>query len=433
MGGGVYLALRRNGFLLEERTGVRLEVNHVVVRDPGRKRPTAFDPGLLHSDWRRAVEDPATDLVAELAGGVGTAREVVERALELGKPVVTANKALLSKHGRSLFELARRKGAGLFYEASVGGGIPVVKVLRESLVGNRIRGMHGILNGTCNYILTRMERDSLDFGQVLAEAQELGFAEADPSLDIDGLDALHKTGILASLAFGSWVPPGSIHREGIAGISPEDIAFAGRLGYRIKLLSSIRPEAGHFEDPGSRLQVSVCPALIPRDHPLAKIDGVDNALWLVGDVLGEALLSGPGAGRDATASAVIGDLADALRADARPADRFQRRSRVRPWEELYGEYYLRLEVVDRPGTMAGVAGVLARAGIGISSIIQPESRERGAASLILMIHDAPNRTIAEALDRIAELDVVRSRPRSIRVEHFGETEGERAPAGGRVP
>ena len=429
MGSGVYQALERNGTLLSGRLGTRLEVNRVVVRDPDKKRNIAFPREILHTGWRAAVEDRETDIVVELIGGTTTAREVVEHALRLGKPVVTANKALLSDHGESLFALARRSNAGLHYEASVAGGIPIIKVLREGLAGNRILGMYGILNGTCNYILTRMERAELDFDHALRQAQRKGYAEADPTLDVDGLDAMHKAGILASLASGMWVPPASIHVEGIRAITRKDIEFAARLGYRIKLLASIRPEDGFFPDEASgegRLQVSVCPTLISEDHPLATIHGVDNAVWLVGDVVGELLFSGPGAGREATASAVLADLIDATRNQAPPTERFGTGGSLRAWDEMDSEYFIRLRVADRPGTMAAVAGVLSRAGIGISSIIQPEQHGgSGETTLILMVHDAPNRIITGALDRIGELPVVKSPPMSLRVEHFEALERTR--------
>lgn len=426
VGGGVFRALRRNGSLLASRIGVRLRVNHVVVRHPRKQRPIRFPQRLVGADWEAAVRDPNTEVVVELIGGTSVAKSVVETALSLGKPVVTANKALLSEHGESLFAMAASNGAGLYYEAGVGGGIPIIKVLRESLAGNRFRRIYGILNGTCNYILTRMEADGGDFAAVLAEAQAKGYAESDASLDVDGLDAMHKAGILASLAHGFWVRPEWIHVEGIRQISRLDIEFAARLGYKIKLLASVcllSPSVRSADCP--QIQVSVGPALIPRSHVLASVRGVFNAVFVHGDVAGETLYYGRGAGQDATASAVLSDVADAVldcgrRSPLRvtPFSLHASKGRVVPWEESVSEYYLRLTVVDKPGTMAQISNVLARRGIGISSIVQPEGHEGASVPLILMIHAAAAGEMLRALEEIRRLSVVKSLPKMIRAEHF---------------
>lgn len=427
VGGGVFRALRRNGSLLASRIGVRLRVNHVVVRHPRKHRPIRFPERLVGADWEAAVRDSNTDVVVELIGGTSVAKSVVETALSLGKPVVTANKALLSEHGESLFAKATASnGAGLYYEASVGGGIPIIKALRESLAGNRFRRIYGILNGTCNYILTRMEADGGDFAAVLAEAQAKGYAESDASLDVDGLDAMHKAGILASLAHGFWVRPEWIHGEGIRQISRLDIEFADRLGYKIKLLASVRLLSSSVRSADCpQIQVSVGPALIPRSHVLASVRGVFNAVFVHGDVAGETLYYGRGAGQDATASAVLSDVADAVldcgrRSSLRvpPFSLHASKGRVVPWEESVSEYYLRLTVVDKPGTMAQISNVLARRGIGISSIVQPEGHQGASVPLILMIHDAAAGEMLRALEEIRRLSVVKSPPKMIRAEHF---------------
>lgn len=426
VGGGVFRALRRNGSLLAARIGVRLRVNHVVVRHPRKQRSIRFPARLVSADWEAAVRDPNTDVVVELIGGTSVAKSVVETALRLGKPVVTANKALLSEHGDSLFAMAASNGAGLYYEASVGGGIPIIKVLRESLAGNRFRRIYGILNGTCNYILTRMEEDGGDFASVLAEAQKKGYAEADASLDVDGLDAMHKAGVLASLAHGFWVRPEWIHVEGIRQISRLDIEFAARLGYKIKLLASVCLLSSSVRSAGCpQIQVSVGPALIPRSHVLASVRGVFNAVFVHGDVAGETLYYGRGAGQDATASAVLSEIAAASLdygehsiCRVSPFSLHASEGQVVPWEESVSEYYLRLTVVDKPGTMAQISKVLARRDIGISSIVQPEGHEGDSVPLILMIHDASAGEMLQALEEIRCLSVVKSPPKMIRAEHF---------------
>ncbi|NDF01276.1 MAG: homoserine dehydrogenase, partial [Verrucomicrobia bacterium] len=327
VGGGVYEAIRRNGALMASRLGVSLTIARVAVRDLKKARAVNIPAGLLTTDWQSVVADPEVNLVVELMGGTTTARQVVLAALKLGKPVVTANKALLSAHGEELFAAAQQHGTNLYYEASVAGGIPIIKVLREGLIGNRITRLFGIVNGTCNYILSRMKDEGADFDAVLADAQRLGYAETPPDLDIDGHDAAHKTGILASLAHGFWVNPKQIYTEGIRNITKQDIEFAAKLGYTIRLLGCVktmsngelrmgngRPARGtKFAIRNSQfaIQVSVYPALVPNSHVLANVNGVFNAVYVRGDVVGDTLYYGRGAGQDATASAVLSDLADA--------------------------------------------------------------------------------------------------------------------------
>ena len=436
VGGGVFQALKRNGPLMSSRLGIALRVARIVVRDVRKARAVRLPATLLTTDWETVVHDPHVNLVVELIGGTTTAREVVLSALRLGKPVVTANKALLSAHGEELFAAAQRHGANLYYEASVAGGIPIIKVLREGLIGNRITRLYGIVNGTCNYILTRMKLEGADFAGVLADAQRLGYAETEPSLDVDGHDAAHKIGILASLAHGFWVNPKQIHVEGIRGITKLDMQFAGQLGYTIKLLSIVK----HDEDPALRLtdseplkskgvkrkiQVSVYPALISNNHVLASVNHVFNAIYVRGDVVGDTLYYGRGAGQDATASAVLSDVADAAldlkhgtRGRIPPFVPHELEGAVLPIAKVVSRYYVRLNVVDRPGTLAKIAAILARAKIGISSVIQPEGHEGESVPLILMIHDATNAAMDRALKLIARLNVVKGRPVLIRVENF---------------
>jgi len=441
VGGGVFAAVQRNGPLMASRLGVRLRITHVAVRDVRRRRAVVIPRQLLTSNWQKVIQDPAVDLVLELMGGTGTARNVVLAALRQGKPVVTANKALLSAHGEELFEAAQRHGTNLYYEASVAGGIPIIKVLREGLIGNRITRLYGIVNGTCNYILTRMKLEGADFAAVLADAQRLGYAEAEPSLDVDGHDAAHKTGILASLAHGFWVNPAHIHVEGIRSITRLDMQFASLLGYTIKLLGIVKrsesiprsvggkdarsARRSRILDRKSSIQVSVYPTLVPDTHVLASVNHVFNAIYVRGDVVGDTLYYGRGAGQDATASAVLSDLADAaldLKCGTRnripPFVPHERDGSVLSIDAVVSRYYVRLNVVDRPGTLAKIAAILAGARIGISSVIQPEGHEGRSVPLILMIHDATNAAMRTALSKIGRLPVVKSAPVMIRVENF---------------
>ncbi len=426
VGGGVYQAIQRNGLLMASRLGVRLHVTRVAVRDVKKQRVVHLPAALLTTDWHSVVHDLRVNLIVELMGGTTIARQVVLAALKAGKPVVTANKALLSAHGEELFEAAQKYGANLYYEASVAGGIPIIKVLREGLIGNRITRLYGIVNGTCNYILTRMKNEGADFGEVLADAQRLGYAEAEPSLDVDGHDAAHKIGILASLAHGFWVNPKQIYVEGIRQISKLDIQFAAQLGYTIKLLGVVKKsEAAAKKNGCAPVQVSVYPALVPNKHVLANVNDVFNAVYVRGDVVGDTLYYGRGAGQDATASAVLSDLADAAldskcgaKSRIAPFVPHEREGAVLPMDEVISRYYVRLNVVDRPGVFSKIATVLARAKIGISSIIQPEGHEGEIVPVILMIHDAPNAAMAKALAKVAKLGVVKGEPVMIRVESF---------------
>ena len=432
VGGGVVQALERNGALMASRLGVELSVARVAVRNLKKPRAVRIASRLLTTDWESVVRDPDIDLVAELMGGTTTAKNVVLAALKAGKPVVTANKALLSAHGEEIFEAAQKHGTNLYYEASVAGGIPIIKVLREGLIGNRITRLYGIVNGTCNYILTRMKLEGAEFTDVLADAQRLGYAETPPDLDIDGHDAAHKTGILASLAHGFWVNPKQVYVEGIRHITKLDMQFASQLGYTIKLLGIVKKGAGQTaargksnEMNGCPIQVSVYPTLVPNSHVLASVNHVFNAILVRGDVVGDTLYYGRGAGQDATASAVLSDIADATldlktgtKSRIPPFVPHERKGAVLPIEETVSRYYLRLSVEDRPGVLAKVSAILAKAKIGISSVIQPEGHEGTSVPLILMIHDAPNSAMRRALTAISKLPVVRGEPVMIRVESF---------------
>ena len=408
VGGGVVQALKRNGALMASRLGVRLRVTRVAVRSLRKKRDFKVPQSALTTDWREVVNDPKVNLVVELIGGTTTAKDVVLAALRAGKPVVTANKALLAFHGEKLFAAAEKAGANLYYEASVAGGVPIIKVIREALVGNRVTHLYGILNGTCNFILTKMN-EGMEFDAAVKLAQQQGYAEADPTLDVGGHDVAH----------GFWVKPKQVYTEGIEQVAPLDLEFADSLGYAIKLLGIVKTSK-----PGP-VQVSMYPALIPDDHVLANVSDVYNGILVRGDVVGDTLHYGQGAGRDATASAVLSDIGDAvLDLKHGSTDRLkafiphESNGAVRPIEETTSCYYLRLSVLDRPGVLAKVSAVLAKNKIGISSVIQPEGHEGNSVPLILMLHYAKNAAMQKALKEIRKLSAVKAKPVMIRVENF---------------
>jgi homoserine dehydrogenase len=423
VGSGVYHAWTRNGGLLAARLGVGIHFRKIAVKAFEEPRPYPIPRALMTTDWQEVVNDPRIQVVIELVGGIGIAKTMTLAALASGKTVVTANKALLSAHGPELFAAAAKSGANLYYEASVCGGIPIIKALREGFVANQFPAIYGIVNGTCNYILSRMKQEGADFPAVLADAQQHGYAETPPDLDIDGRDAQHKIGILASLAHGFWVDHHQIHTEGIRDVSKLDMQFAEKLGYTIKLLGIAKQVEGRGAKAG--VQVSVYPTLIPNAHVLASVNGVFNACFVRGDVVGDTLFYGRGAGKDATASAVLSDVADAAldlklgtKARIPPFAAHAKNARVAELAGIASRYYLRLSVTDRPGVLAKICALLAAAKIGIASVIQPEGHEGESVPLILMTHEAPNAAMQRALARIAKLPAVKSKPVLFRVENF---------------
>jgi homoserine dehydrogenase len=426
VGSGVFHAWQQNGDLLAARLGVKLVFRKIAVKAFDEPRPYPITRSLMTTDWQEVVNDPQIQIVIELVGGTGIAKTMVLAALAQGKTVVTANKALLSAHGPELFAAAAKSGANLYYEASVCGGIPIIKSLREGFVANQFPAIYGIVNGTCNYILSRMKQEGADFAAVLADAQQQGYAETPPDLDIDGKDAQHKIGILASLAHGFWVKHEQIHTEGIRHVSKLDMQFADKLGYTIKLLGIAKQSK--VSGPKSKVggvQVSVYPTLIPNSHVLASVNGVFNACFVRGDVVGDTLFYGRGAGKDATASAVLSDVADAAldlkhgtKVRVPPFVAHAKQGRVVPLDEITSRYYVRLSVVDKPGVLAKVSAIFAAAKIGISSVIQPEGHEGESVPLILMLHDAPNAAMRQALAKIAKLPVVKGQPVMFRVENL---------------
>jgi len=427
VGSGVYHAWSQNGSLMSARLGINLDFRRIAVKAFDEPRPYPIPRSLMTTDWQEVVNDPDIHIIVELVGGTGIAKAMILAALVKGKTVVTANKALISAHGPELFAAASKSGGNLYYEASVCGGIPIIKSMREGFVANQFPAIYGIVNGTCNYILSRMKQEGADFAEVLAEAQKEGYAETPPDLDIDGKDAQHKIGILASLAHGFWVQDKEIHTEGIRQVTQIDMEFAAKLGYTIKLLGIAKQinDGKTKRRSATGIQVSVYPTLIPNSHVLASVNGVFNACFVTGDVVGDTLFYGRGAGKDATASAVLSDVADAaldlkLGTPVRipPFVSLTKKGRVIPLAEISSRYYLRLSITDRPGVLAKISAILGAAKIGISSVIQPEGHEGESVPLILMTHEATNAAMQKALAKIAKLSVIKDRPVLFRVESF---------------
>jgi len=420
VGGGVVNLLNRNRDEIGRRAGREIEIVHAATRHPDRARACSTEGLRLSTDPMAVVDDPETEIIVELIGGETLARELIERAIDQGKHVVTANKALIAQDGNEIFARARDGGVTLGFEAAVAGGIPIIKAIREGLVGNRINWVAGIINGTANFILSEMFYNGREFGDVLAEAQRLGYAEADPSFDVDGIDAAHKLTIIASIAFGIPLQYDRVYIEGISHISREDVAYAEELGFRIKHLGICRrTERG--------LGLRVHPTLLPERQLLASVDGVMNAIMVDGDALGPTLYYGAGAGAEPTASAVVADLVDVVREfTLEPENRvpylaFQSHSLSQepalPVQEVETAYYLRLLARDRPGVLAEVARLLGDEGISIEAIIQ-KPPEEGAEEVpvIILTHRVREWLMDRACERIESLEAIEGSVVRIRVE-----------------
>jgi len=419
VGGGTWKVLARNAGEISRRAGRNIEVARVAVRDVAKARILLGSAVELGTDPFAVVRDPKIDIVVELIGGDTLARELVLEAIAQGKHVVTANKALLAKHGTEIFAAASDKGVMVAFEAAVAGGIPIIKAMREGLTANRIEWVAGIINGTTNFILSEMRSRGLSFATVLAEAQKLGYAEADPTFDIEGVDAAHKLTLLASLAFGIPVQFDKAHIEGISKLDSVDIKLAERLGYRIKLLgiTKRRPDG---------IELRVHPALVPSASLLANVEGAMNAVLVHGDAVGQTLYYGKGAGEEPTASAVVADLVDVTRLHtADPEHRvphlaFQPDAMadtpILSIDAVVTSYYLRMTVADRPGVLADIARLFADSGISIGSMIQQPSDADGSADLIFLTHQALEKNINAAIARIEALEFVRSSVTRLRVE-----------------
>ncbi len=415
VGAGVVKWVQKNSDLIEARCNMQLEIAKIAVKNVQKDRGLSIDQSIFTADASTLVNAPDIDIVVELIGGIDEAKPLVISALKQGKPVVTANKSLLAFHGAELFKLAEDNNSDIYYEASVAGGISIIKYLKEGLVGNHINLIYGILNGTCNYILTRMAQNGEKFDDVLKEAQKLGFAEADPGLDIDGHDTAHKTCILASLAYGEWFEVDSIYVEGIRNLELQDIHNASEAGYTIKLLGIIKLNSG-------RVQMRAHPVLVPSTSLIAKVDNEFNAVWVNGDIVGDAMLYGRGAGQDPTTSAVVADIIDvALNIKCNSANRvaaFQPHksySKVLPMPEISSRYYLRLSLEDKPSVLANIARILGDANISIASVVQKES-DSNKLPVILITHTAKEADINSAIEKIEDLSVVHGNPIILRIE-----------------
>ncbi|HLM38933.1 MAG TPA: homoserine dehydrogenase [Microvirga sp.] len=424
VGASVIRILDRQDEAVAQRGGRPVQVVAVSARDRSKDRGVDLSRFAWFDDPTALARSPEVDCVVELMGGAdGAALEIVQGALSLGKHVVTANKALLAKHGLALAKLAEGAGAALAFEASVAGGIPIIKTLREALPANRVSRLYGILNGTCNYILSRMELEGLTFTECLKDAQRLGYAEADPTFDVEGYDTAHKLAILTSLAFGTEIDADAIYVEGISSITPLDLAMAKELGYRIKLL-------GVAERTATGIEQRVHPTMVPRTSAIAQVMGVTNAVTLDADAVKELTLIGPGAGGDATASAVVADIADVASGRApspfgRPTERLEKALRA-PMQRHQGGYYVRLTVRDRPGAAAGVATRMAEADISLESILQkrseaaatqdPHGRSGAPVPLVLITYAATEASIRSALEKISGDGLIAEPPQVIRIE-----------------
>lgn len=405
VGAALVQLISERGREIEARTGVRLEVTRVAVRSLSRKRPIHLPEDILTRDAAEVVADPNVDVVVEVIGGIEPARELILQALAAGKPVVTANKELLANHGAELFEAASAGQVDLLFEAAVAGGIPIMRTLRESLVGEDVRRIMGIVNGTTNFILTRMSEEGTSYAAALTEAQELGYAERDPTADVEGYDAGAKAAILASIAFGAKVVAGDVYHEGISNISAIDIAFAKRLGYVIKLLAVA--ELVPVEEGPDEVAVRVHPAMVPLTHPLAGVRDSFNAVFVEGAAVGDLMFYGRGAGGSPTGSAVLGDLVDAavnLRKGTYAELLSLTRRPIRPIDELQSSYYVNLDVVDQPGVLRVIAEAFERHGVSIRSLEQEGVGE--AARLIFITHQAREADVQGTLDDLRELSVI---------------------------
>jgi homoserine dehydrogenase len=418
VGSGVVKILRARQSLLRKKLGCDLVLKKVCDKDLVSKRAVRLSKDILISDANQILNDPEIDIVIELIGGIHPAKEYIMQALNKGKYVVTANKALLAEHGKEIFDLAKEHGKTIYFEASVGAGIPIIRSLKEGLAADRFTRIFGILNGTSNFVLTSMSERKVSFSQALAQAQKYGFAERKPSLDIQGIDSLHKLIVLVYLCFGKLVNLNDIFVDGIEHISLLDVIYGEELGYQIKLLAIAQKE-------GRELELRVHPTLIPVEHLLAQVKGINNAIYVSSDLAGDLLFFGPGAGSVAAASAVISDLQNA--ALDLQAGLFRRKifpiednsiKRLRQIDQTQSRYYIRFMVVDRPGVLAAISGILAKFDISIASVTQKERKRARVVPIVMIVHEVMEKNLRMALKRIAHLDVVKQRPVAIRIEQI---------------
>ncbi|MDF1536573.1 MAG: homoserine dehydrogenase [bacterium] len=425
IGCGTIRILQENGDILAERLGASIEVVRIADLDLDRPRDIKLDPAVLTTDARSVIDDPDVQIVVELIGGIEPARTFILDSLDKGKHVITANKALLSEHWQELVERAEEKGVSLLYEGSVAGGIPLVRTIKAGLVANRIRSVTGIINGTCNYILSRMSAEKCPYGEILAEAMEMGYAEADPAMDVDGIDAAQKLSILVNLCFNTPVSWKDLPCQGITGVTPLDLEMAEEFGYRVKLLASAKMKGGSLE-------AWVHPALVPEGHPLAPVDNVFNAVYIEDDNMGPSLYYGRGAGALPTGSAVVADIVSCARdllsgavgrvpvGGSRLGVRGEKPCRLAA--DTVSEYYVRISAKDQPGVLSAISGILGEEGISISSVIQRgrQMEEGGDVPLVMIVHGAPYSRMTRALARIDGLDVTLAKSFLMRILPEGE-------------
>ncbi len=419
VGTGVAKILEKNAGLLYQRTGAHIELKKIADLDIKRSRGVRLKKGVLTTSADEIVNNPEIDIVVELIGGIEPARRLILKALENGKHVVTANKALLSAHGWEIFSAARLTGVDVAFEASVGGGIPIIRTMQEGFASDRISGFLGILNGTSNYILSRMTDEGADFKAVLKDAQAQGYAEADPTFDVEGIDTAHKLNVLLSLAFGGKADPKKIYTEGISSITPLDIDFARQLGYKIKLLAIC---SGH----GSEIDARVHPSLIPEKHMLAQVGGAFNAIFVQGQDVGPTMFYGRGAGMMPTGSAVVADIVSIARnivkgvSDRVPllpyGSKAPKAIRIKPMSDVQTRYYLRFSAVDKPGVLSSISGALGRNHISIHSVVQKgRDTSNTAVSIFMLTHEAKESDLQKAIRQLEKLSMLKGKTMVIRI------------------
>ncbi|MBN2654132.1 MAG: homoserine dehydrogenase [Nitrospirae bacterium] len=416
VGTGTFKALSENAETIKQRTGLDISVKKIADLDTTRNRGVALADGVLINDAKALLNDPDIDIVVELMGGIHPAKEFILEAIKNGKHVVTANKALLATEGNDIFSAAAKKGVEIGFEASVAGGIPIIKVLREGLVGNNILAVYGIINGTSNYILTKMTYEKVEFADALKEAQTLGYAEADPTFDVEGIDTAHKLTILSSLAYGIELSYENVYKEGITRLTAQDIELASELGYKVKLLAIAKAADGAIE-------MRVHPTMIPHEHLISKVDGAFNAVFVEGDAVGSTLYYGRGAGDMPTGSAVVADIVDISRNIAagsvgRVPGIFaaNAKAKLKSIEDIESMYYFRFSAFDEPGVLSRISGILGSRDISIASVIQKGRSKGGSVPLVVLTHRAKESDVLSAVKEIDALPIVADKTLFVRVE-----------------
>lgn len=421
VGSGTAKVLLTNSNILKERLGFELNLKKIADLDIKTDRGIKIPDGILTTDVNEIFNDPEIDIVVELIGGIRPAKDFILKAIQNGKHVVTANKALLATEGSDIFNAAFNKGVEVGFEASVAGAIPIIKVVKEGLVANRIKAIYGIINGTSNYILSKMTYENMEFSDALKEAQKLGYAEADPTFDIEGIDTAHKITILATLSYGIPLSYNSVHIEGITKITAQDISFADELGYKVKLLAITKETNGEIE-------LRVHPTMLPKDYLIAKVDGAFNAIYVEGDATGSTMYYGKGAGSVPTGSAVVSDIADIARNIQKSAigrvpiiPRTSHEVKIKKMDDIYSRYFFRFSALDRPGVLSKISGILGNFDISIESVIQKGRRIGEEVPLVVLTHRAREKDVRQAIEEIDKLHVVTNKTAFIRVEGQEET------------